>query len=355
MRYNSSVMKTKDSISLISSLITLLLIGFLCGCSDAPKKEEVIPIKILLLPKFEIGEITGDVPGEAQFFYDAYLKDADEYVIGSDSSENKLYVKDGLAMYILGVGKTNSAINMMTILDDERFDLSNAYTISLGCAGGAKGYITMGDVVIATTAIDYDLGHHADSRDLADQNGTSWFHNMNFDETAKVSLNKNLTDKVFELTKDIKLNTTDKTRDHLNKAFDGADWAIRDPKVQRGTTLTGDNYWKGEFGHLNALKMVETYECPDPYATVEMEDISIGLALKHVGKLDHFIIIRACVNTDVFTLNETPESLWAEHDDPNIFSDEIEKEAVDIFTTAMENELKVVDTIIKAINEGKLD
>ena len=348
MRYNIPVMKKRNSKKLICSFIVLVLISCLCGCSINQKKEEKIPIRILLLPKFEIGEITGDLPGEAQFFYEAYLKDADEYVVKSDPSDKKLYVKDGLAMYILGMGKTNSAINMMAILNDERFDLSNAYIISLGCGGGAKEYATMGDIIVATSAIDYDLGHHADGRDLADQNGTSWFRNELYDDMAKVSLDKELTDKVFELAKDIKLSTTEETRSYLNKAFAGADWAIRDPKVQRGTTLSGDNYWKGEFGHLNALKMVEAYECPDPYAITEMEDVSIGLALKHVGKLDRYIIIRACVNTDVFTLNATPESVWAR-------SEEIEKEAVEIFATAMDNELKVVDTIIKAINEGDLN
>ena len=355
MSYNYPVMKIKNSKALIVYLNTFLLISLLCSCSNTHKREEKIPIKILLLPKFEIGEISGDLPGEAQFFYDAYFNEADEYAIESDSSQKILYVKDGLALYVLGMGKVNSAINMMTILNDKRFDFSDAYIISLGVGGGAKEYTTMGDVILASAAVDYDLGHHADGRDLADPEAANWFHYEYYDDTAKVLLDKDLTDKVYELTKDIKLNTTEKTRKYLSKAFDDADWAIRDPKVQRGTTVSGDNYWKGEFGHLNALKMVEVYECPDPYAMTEMEDVSIGLSLRHLGKLDHFIIVRVCVNMDVFVLNTTPESLWGETDDSKYFSDEEDAEAADIFVTALENEFKVVEVIIKAIGEGKLN
>ena len=30
-------------------------------------KDQKIPVKILILPKFEVGELTGDFPGEAQY------------------------------------------------------------------------------------------------------------------------------------------------------------------------------------------------------------------------------------------------------------------------------------------------
>ena len=43
----------------------------------------------------------------------------------------------------------------------------------------------------------------------------------------------------------------------------------------KGTTVTGDNYWKGKYDHENALLMAKTYGCPDPYALTEMEDLSV--------------------------------------------------------------------------------
>ena len=41
--------------------------------------EEKIKIKVLILPKFELGDMTGDYPGEAQFYYERYMVGAKSY------------------------------------------------------------------------------------------------------------------------------------------------------------------------------------------------------------------------------------------------------------------------------------
>ena len=138
----------------------------------------------------------------------------------------------------------------------------------------------------------------------------------------------------------------------MSRTFDGADWAVRDPKVLRGTTATGDNYWKGQYGHANALLMTQTYGCPDPYATTEMEDIAIARTAQQLGMLDRLIIIRDSVNMDTFMQGATPESLWDPEYNSEV-SDEDSEEYVDIFATARENNFVVGKTIIDAILEGK--
>jgi len=49
-------------------------------------------------------------------------------------------------------------------------------------------------------------------------------------------------DQVYEVTKDVKLETTDQTRKFMKDEFDDADWAVRDPKVLKGAyrRLCGD-------------------------------------------------------------------------------------------------------------------
>lgn len=314
--------------------------------SDAP-----IDIKVLILPKFENGEMTGDFPGEAQYYYDAYVKDGDEYSITGGFEDNKLYVKDGVALYVTGMGKVNSAMSLQAILSDDRFDFSNAYILSTGCAGSAVEYGVMGDVFVITATVDYDLGHHADPRELTEETDTTWFHDESYDSSSYKILNQDLCDKVYDLVKDVKIETTEKTRAYMAAAFDNADWAIRDPKVLKGTTVTGDNYWKGEYDHDNALLMTETYSCPDPYALTEMEDNALAVVLDRYGMLDQYIIIRDSVNTDDFMNGTTPESLW----DPN-FDDSLDSESsvesADIFATAMENNYKVGSVVVDAILDG---
>ena len=169
-------------------------------------------------------------------------------------------------------------------------------------------------------------------------------------EPAVAVLNPDLMDRVYDLVKDTPVSTTERTRNYMRYSFDGADWAVRDPRVLRGTTVTGDNYWKGVHGHENALLMTQVYGCPDPYATTEMEDVAVARAAERMGMLDRLIILRDSVNIDVFMPGVTPESLWG--DEPQTLSSEDSVEAADIFATAMRNNFDVGRILIDRILDG---
>ena len=331
-------------------LVTVLAFMLIAACAVTMAEEAALPVKVLLLPKFEIGEMAGDFPGEAQYYYEQYLMGAEEYFVPYSSC--KLYYQDGVAMCVLGMGKINAALGTMAILSDARFDWSEAYIISTGCAGSSAGNTVMGDVFLITSAVDYDLGHHADARELSDPEGTTWFHDADFDDAAVVFLNPELMEKTYALIKDTPVETTFVTRNFMRAAFDGADWAVRDPRVLRGTAVTGDNYWKGQYGHLNALRMAEVYQCPDPYAITEMEEVAVARTAERMGMLDRLIIIRDSVNMDVFMLSATPESLWGNAEATTLASEE-NVEAADIFMTAMKNNFDVGRIIIDQILAGQ--
>ena len=336
----------------MKKLLALLVAALLIVCASLALAEPVA-IKALILPKFESGEMAGDFPGEAQYYYEGYCMGGEEYDIVGGFEGNKLYVKDGIALYVTGMGKVNTALSLQAVLMDNRFDFSNAYIISTGCAGSAIEYGVMGDVFVITATVDFDLGHHADPRELADANGTTWYHDASYDSASYKILNQELCDKVYNLVKDVKIETTEKTRAFMAAAFDNAEWATRNPMVLRGTTVTGDNYWKGEHDHMNALLMNETYGCPDPYALTEMEDNALAVVLDRLGMLDRYIIIRDSVNTDAFMNGASPESLWDPNFVDSLASDE-SVESADIFATAMENNFKVGKVVIDAIINGEL-
>ena len=322
----------------------LLLLGLLSGCSfgETPK------IKVLILPTFEIGDMKCDFPGEAQFYYEAFLEGGQEYEIAGGFEGHRLYVKDGVALYVTGMGKVNSALSTMAVLSDRRFDFSNAYVLSTGCAGGAYEYAVMGDVFLVTAAADYDLGHHADIRDMKDQSAATWFHDDSFDNSSILKPNAGLMDRAYALVKDVKVETTEKTRKAMNDIFKGAEWACRDPMVLRGATVTGDNYWKGLHDHQNAMLIAATYGCPDPFAVSDMESLAIGLALRRMNMADRYIILRDVVNMDVFMMGATPESLWGPKANDHL-SEDGSMESIDIFATAMKNNFAVGRVIVEAI------
>ena len=353
-------MKNRYLFSVYAVVLALLLIGltgFGTRITAAAKAEdattEAIPVKVLILPKFEIDEMSGDFPGEAQYYYEHYLLDgAESYSIPDGAEVNKLYVKDGVALYVLNMGKVNAALGTIEVLSDPRFDFSDAYIISTGCAGSSVESTVMGDMFVISAAVDYDLGHHADIREMEDKAAETWFHDEALDSAAMIRLNPELTDRVWEMVKDLPMETTERTRNFMKAAFEGAEWASRDPKVLRGTTVTGDNYWKGAYDHANALKMVRVYECPDPYVTTEMEDIAVCLAAKRMGMLDRVIVLRVSVNMDVFMQGVTPDRLWNPEYEQTPEAEYSKMEVADIFATAMKNNFTVGSRIIDAILSG---
>ena len=312
-----------------------------------------IAIKILILPKLEPGEMAGDFPGEAQLYYEAYLAGGDEYEITGGYEGHKLYVKDGIALYVTGSGKVSAGTSTLAVISDSRFDFSDAYVISVGCCGSAEGSTVMGDVFIASAAVDQELGHGADPRDMQNPERPTWFHDSVYDKSAYVILNQELVGRVYDLVKDVRLETTEKTRAYMSASFDGAEWAVRDPMVMKGTTASSDNYWKGKYDEAVARLVVETYGCPDPYVCSEMEDVAIGVVLNRLGMLDRYIIIRGSVNMDVYMKGSSPESLWLVGSAAELESED-SQEAADLFPVAMENNFKVGKVIIDAILRGQI-
>lgn len=307
----------------------------LAGCS-AQTGNSKIPVRILILPKFEVGEMSGDFPGEAQYFYEEYLAGGEKYEINGLSGTDDLYYKDGIALCLAGQGKVAAALSTSAVLSDERFDFSKAYILSVGCGGSAIGYGILGDVYVISAAVDYDLGHSADPRDMSEKTDTTWFHDKDFDDTAVIRLDENLTDRVFEQVKNIKPETTEKSESFLAREFPDEAWANRPPQVMRGTSVTSDNFWKGIHDHQNALLVTKTYSCQDPFAVTEMEDVAVGQAARSFDMLDRLIILRVSVNMDVFPSGVTPEMLWGPKADDSLASGE-SIESIDIFETAMKN------------------
>ena len=52
-----------------------------------------IPVKVLILPKFEIGDIDGDFPGEAQLFYEHYCAGCEEITVPTCLNDFRLFIK----------------------------------------------------------------------------------------------------------------------------------------------------------------------------------------------------------------------------------------------------------------------
>lgn len=339
----------KIRLLIITLFVIPALFAGLMGCAAKPAAQK-LPVRVLILPKFEVNEITGDFPGEAQFFYDEYLAGGEEYIITGCPDTWNVYYKDGIALCLTGQGKVSAALTVSAILSDERFDFSDAYILSVGCCGSAEGQGIPGDLYVVTASVDFDLGHRADAREISDPTGTTWFHDRTFDDTAFIRYDEGLADRVFEMVKNVPMETTERTTRFLETEYAGQEWANRKPEVMFGTSVTGDSFWKGKYEHQNALLITETYQCRDPYRVTEMEDLAVGKAAERFGMLDRLIDLRVSVNMDAFPAGVTPEMLWGPESDNHVAQEE-STESIDIFETAMKNLFAagkvVIDELLK--------
>ena len=335
----------------------VLMIALCLTLSACARPAEKVKVKVLIVPKFEIGEMSGDFPGEAQLFYEQYCAGCDEVAIPNSTPTSRFFMNEesGVGLLVTGEGKTAAGLSLASLLSWDTYDFSEATIVSVGCSGGSTGSFVLGDVVVVTSACDADLGHRTDDRELADPDTTlNWFPDETYYNYSHERLNPELCDRVYRLVKDCPLRTTETAQRVLANNFPGKEWASREPRVLKGTALSGDNFWKGETDHEIAEFIAQYYECPDPYAVTEMEEIAVMNAAECFGLEGRVVSLRVIVNMDTFLKGESPESLWL--DDMN-FDDAAEEETgetLDIFEPGMENLSDVGQIVIDAILAGEL-
>ena len=337
-------------------LAALLFALTLSACADKTGKTEKTALKVIIIPKFEIGEMSGDFPGEAQLFYEKYCMGCEEVAIPNMCKTGHFYMnKDtGVGILVTGSGKTAAGLSLMAVLSSGRYDYSDAYIVSVGCAGGSVEECTLGDVILVTAACDYDLGHHVDVNERENTDTcVMWFGDDSYVDYEYEAMNYALYEKAYELIKDVPLQTTEKAKTVMAKNFQRSGDAVL-PSVRLGTALSGDNYWKGEYGHETAKFIAEFYGCAYPYMATEMEEVAIANTADCFDLRFRMVSLRAIVNMDVFMNGETPESTWGEYTSYNEKVENENTETLDIFEPAMHNLFDTGSIVIDAILNGNL-
>jgi len=301
-------------------------------------------IKLLILPKFDIGPLGNGICGEGELFYKEYVEGGEEYTLTGLFPGEKLYIKDGIALTLTHAGKVNTTATLMAILTDPRFDCNDMLTLSVGCAGTNYECTTMGDVVLASAFADYDLGHQV----IGSDGKLTWFPDTGLCEYGCVKPNQDRINSVYKQIKNIKLDTTEKTVAFTRQNIDEKTRVY--PLILKGTFITSDNYWKGEEGHKIAKQINKYYNCPDDYLVSDMEDIAVARVLERFGLLERLIAIRVSVNLDCYMNGATPEKLWSNNCFEDNMLEEDNEEGADIFETAMRNLFKVGKEIISILN-----
>ncbi|EAQ95865.2 nucleoside hydrolase [Congregibacter litoralis] len=259
---------------------------------------ERLPVKVVVLSMFENGEPTGDKPGELQLWLERNpgLREM-PFALG----EYSLYYDDkGLLVACLGGGIPNATASTMALGLDERFDLTKAYWLIAGIAGGDPEDLSLGSAAWANAVVDGDLVYEIDAREIPEDwpygfiplgaskpadgpqdVSTGWTL-----DTISFALDSGLSEWAYQLTRNTPLMDTEAMQ-AFRKEFTNYPLAQRPPFVTRGDTLSASTYWHGEKLNEWANDWLKVYAGESAeFMTSNMEDSGTLTALHRLGRID---------------------------------------------------------------------
>lgn len=276
------------------------------------------PVKVVVVTMFENGELTGDRPGEYQFWIERLNLEKRDFPLGV----HDLHMNDeGVLAICTGGGVTNATTSIMALGLDERFDLSQAYWVIAGIGGGDPLDVSLGTGVWAKHVVDGDLLYEIDGREIPDdwdygliplgakepnQEATGWTV-----DTIHFALNPTLVDWAYELTKDHPVDDTPAMK-QFRSMYSGYPMAQKPPFVTVGDTLGASTYWHGEKLNHWANDWVKLHAGEEAnMVTTNMEDNGTLTALHRLAKLDKVDTDRILVLRTVSNYSFPPEGKTA--------------------------------------------
>jgi purine nucleoside permease len=279
------------------------------ACKPGAACASPLPVKLVIVSLFEIGEDTGDAPGEFQLWKERRKLDTR---IPFPQSFHDLYYNPQTQVLgmVTGIGNIKSAAATMALGLDQRFDLTKAYWLVAGIAGIDPQDASIGSAAWAGYLVDGDLGHEIDAREIP----KNWKYGIFPRHTqgpndAKMpaptgemyELNLALRDWAYTLTRDIALPDDPSIKTERMR-FKGYPNAQRPPFVLKGDQLAALTFWHGKLMTDWANDWVRKWTGgKGDFVTSAMEEtgtIQSILYLDKIGRVDkdRFMVLRAGSN-----------------------------------------------------------
>jgi purine nucleoside permease len=298
-------------------LYPLLIILFMAHGLPATAAPRRIPVRVVIVAMFELGEDTGDTPGELQYWVE---RDHLDRVFPLPAGYHSVRMnKEGEMAVLTGQGTAHAASTIMALGLDPRFDLSHAYWIIAGIAGGSPARISLGSAAWARWVVDGDLGYQIDSREIPADWTTGYVplrKTRPFEPPAVAldgqvyELNAQLMDWAFDLTRNIPLDdpeTLRATRTH----FDGAA-AQKPPVVTIGDEISSSTFWHGKISDAWATEWVSYFTGgKGQFFTTAMEDTGTLQSLTYLARAGRVDWQRILVLRTVSNFDQQPQGMTA--------------------------------------------
>src|ERR1700761_1840505 len=279
--------------------------------------ETPIVVKVVVVAMYEQGADTGDAPGEFQYWVER--EHLDQVLPFAAGNHDLRMNQNGVLGVVTGVGTAKAAATIMALGLDPRFDLSHAYWVVAGIAGGDPADVSLGSAVWAHWVIDGDIAHEIDAREIPADWPTGYIplrKSRPYEQPVDANwgqvyeLNPGLVAWAYGLTKDIPLADTDTIREKRSHFEQAA--AKRPPFVTVGDDLSASNFWHGKKMDEWANAWVRYYTGgKGNFMVTGMEDTGTLQSLTflaHAGKVD---LQRVLVLRTVSNYDQQPDGLTA--------------------------------------------
>jgi purine nucleoside permease len=280
-------------------------------------KPKPIPVKVVVVAMFEVGEDTGDTPGELQYWVE---RDHLDRIYPLPAGYHAVRMnKDGELAVLTGQGTAHAAATIMALGLDPRFDLSQAYWLIAGIAGASPDRASLGSAVWARWVVDGDLGYEIDAREMPPDWTTGYVplrKTRPFEPPATplegqvYTLNAGLAEWAFNLTRDTPLADSDHLRE-VRSHFDGGA-AQRPPAVAMGDEISSSTYWHGRLSDAWATDWVRYFTHGEgEFVTTAMEDTGTLQSLTFLSKAGRVDWKRILVLRTVSNFDRQPNGMSA--------------------------------------------
>jgi len=268
-----------------------------------------LPVRMVVVTMFEVGEDTGDNPGEFQLWKERLHLDKK---IPFPHSYHDLYYNPDTQILgmVTGIGTAKSATATMALGLDARFDLSHAYWLVAGIAGIDPEDASIGSAAWASYLVDGDLAHEIDAREIPEDWDTGYFARYTKgpwdpnrpEPTGELyQANEALRDWAYNLTKDITLPDSEGIAEARARYVNYPN-AQRPPFVLKGAQLAAMTFWHGKLMNDWANKWVRYWTGgKGEFVTSGMEETGTFLSMEYLDKIgrvdkDRFMVLRAGSN-----------------------------------------------------------
>lgn len=317
-----------------------------------------LPVRVVVVTTFEIGNDTGDTPGEFQAWVERLpLPQTLPFPLGNHP------LRYNAAKQVLGIvtgeGSLRAAASIMALGLDDRFDLSKAYWLVAGIAGIDPTYASVGSAAWADWIIDRDLNFEIDAREIPPAWSTGHIPlgrsrpfqppTPALDRPNGVNgyrLNSGLVEWAYQLTRNVHLDDTPALM-RIRAGYARYRNALRPPFVLKGDEVSASDWWLG--ARMNTLAeqwMAYWSRGRGRAVTTAMEDCGIltsltALSRAHRVRLDRVLILRTGSDYTVPASGQTAAQLLA--------SDASEDASLSAYGAALEADYRVGSPVVNEI------